>query len=556
MQSSSKTALEKVYLDETTRLRTLIALAAIFYPLWQVVYHIANPDFYDPLFLRVLVSAIAATCYYLMGRQTLNLQQICSVALVAAYSLTVHFYYLMLMNDLSVYYSAGALVVVSTTIGALPSRNSVIVYGLAAVLSAGILTVFTQQSLEHDLFLIMGLITAAVTGGIVQFSRHATIDRLAYEKTESALILDNLTEGVVLQQRDGTIYSSNQAANRILGFRSHTIEGKKSQDPIWRSIREDGTEWDGSNHPAMVALRTGVPQYDQVMGFEHESGATTWISINAQPIFREGETLPSSVVASFQDITLKREADNLLQEQQLKLVGSAKMSALGEMAAGVAHEINNPLAIISGRSTQLRRVIEKQPIDVARAQQLIQNIDSTTERISKIINGLRSFARDGKNDPFTPNTVLSIVEETIDLCRERLIKNNIKIIVDIEEKDLTIECCRGEISQILLNLFQNAFDAMEPLETEKKLVIQAITSPHHIDICVQDTGPGIPVDLREKVLQPFFTTKAVGKGTGLGLSISMGIAQAHKGRLFIEDSTSGAKFVLRLPRPGKSVAAA
>lgn len=541
---------------EISRLSSFVLLGGIAYPLWALVYRFAAPASYDPLYLRGLTTAVLVGCFLYLKRDVKSLSRVHMAFGISSYIMTIHFFYILYMNNASFLHASGSVIVIATVIAALPSRTSVVIYSvLTTLLSIGI-SLMADVPIENGVFLVAGAITATLAGSVVQFSRFETIDELAEKNTESHLILDNLVEGVVLQSRDGSIYSSNVAAEGILGLNQNDLIGSNSIDSRWNAIHEDGTDWDGSTHPAMMALKTGQPQLHKIMGLKRTTGKVTWISINAQPIYREGEVLPSSVVASFHDVTAKRESENLLQEQQLRLVGSAKMSALGEMAAGVAHEINNPLAIISGRSAQVRRALEKQPQDIPRALTLMQNIDDTVQRISKIVQGLRTFARDGRGDPMVLNPISTIITETLDLCRERLTKNNVKVETQIPEPAPQISCRPGEISQILLNLMHNAHDAMEGQKEERKIKIQVSESLHHVDISVEDSGPGIPDTLREKIMQPFFTTKPVGKGTGLGLSISMGIAQAHNGSLFLDATPKGTRFVLRLPRPVKAAQAA
>lgn len=240
------------------------------------------------------------------------------------------------------------------------------------------------------------------------------------------------------------------------------------------------------------------------------------------------------------------ESERELSLQRMKSMKAAKMASLGEMAAGVAHEINNPLTIIHGNAEHILELIEDgSEASLDRACYSAQKIQSTSLRISKVVKSLRNFARDGSQDPFEPSEVFRIVEETRELCNQRFYEKGIEFCVDEIPSDLRIECRPVEISQVLLNLFNNAFDAIQDLESKKielKLDIQEFV----VVFKIIDSGKGIPPGVQEKVMQPFFTTKEVGKGTGLGLSISHGIIQSHGGELYIDNTSDQTCFVLRL----------
>lgn len=235
----------------------------------------------------------------------------------------------------------------------------------------------------------------------------------------------------------------------------------------------------------------------------------------------------------------------MLEEQRKQSIQSAKLTALGEMASNIAHEINNPLTVISTLA-----MITKFPTPVdAREMKFNSNIDKiiqTVERIAKIVQSLRTFARDSYNDPVLPTSVQTILNTVFDLCLERL-KNN-QIDVRIEPfTDMLINCREYQIVQVLMNLLNNSLDAMEG-QKEKKINIKVIGNDKIVKIFVQDSGPKISDEIIEKMMNPFFTTKEMGKGTGLGLSISKGIVENHKGRFYFDKSESQTTFVIELPK--------
>lgn len=247
-------------------------------------------------------------------------------------------------------------------------------------------------------------------------------------------------------------------------------------------------------------------------------------------------------------LELKKSQQTIIEQQQA-LVSAAKLSSLGEMAGGIAHEINTPLAIISLKVDQMHKYLKEGSHAPQSLQDSLGIIKKTTNRIANTINGLRTFARDGRDAVVSIIKVSAVVDDTLGLCQEKFKNNGIDLIL---KKNSTYEnCCFYgrpiEISQVLLNLMNNAFDAVVDLD-QKWVKIEASEKENMIEISVTDSGGGIALDIQEKMMQPFFTTKEIGKGTGLGLSISKGIVDAHNGKLFLDRDCKNTKFILLLPK--------
>ena len=224
---------------------------------------------------------------------------------------------------------------------------------------------------------------------------------------------------------------------------------------------------------------------------------------------------------------------------------SSRLATLGEMAAGVAHEINNPLAIITGNAFQIGKLTETEEIDCDKISQKVESIISTTQRISKIVKSLKSFARQGERDPFTQVELTQVLEDTLQLCQERIRNQGVDLKVD-PIPPIAFEARSVQICQVLVNLLGNAFDAIQN-QTEMKIRVQFAVAETGRTIAVEDNGPGIPPESQQKIFEPFFTTKEVGKGTGLGLSVSRGIIQEHNGNFRLESVPGKTRFEIELP---------
>lgn len=248
------------------------------------------------------------------------------------------------------------------------------------------------------------------------------------------------------------------------------------------------------------------------------------------------------------DITDDVLAHEIIESQRTKLAVSARLASLGEMAGGIAHEINNPLQIIVGHAAVMNSRLAKGEVKPDEIATSFNKISATADRISRIVKGLRTVARDGDHDPFQVTSPILVVNDALALCAEKMRRHDIDIQVDMTALDgIYIPCRSVQISQVLLNLLTNAYHAVENVE-KKWIRIECDQSAHWIEIAVADSGVGVPANLHEKIFQPFFTTKEVGVGTGLGLSLSLSIARDHGGTIELDTTSPHTRFVLRLPR--------
>ena len=247
-------------------------------------------------------------------------------------------------------------------------------------------------------------------------------------------------------------------------------------------------------------------------------------------------------------IMIRSEKDRMqIEQHRSNLISSSKLASLGEMASGVAHEINNPLAIINGYSKILLNAAKRQDDNIQELMlQLLPQIDLTVGRISKIVQGLQSFSRDGSKDKLEYKILQEVISKTLTFCQEKFNHCAIKIEVDIKPENLQIYCSETQLSQVFLNLFNNSYGAIKNFE-EKWIKVNCFIENNLAVIRFIDSGKGIPAEIQDKIMQPFFTTKNPNEGTGLGLSISSTIVEKHGGKLFYQNESPNTTFEIHLP---------
>jgi PAS domain S-box-containing protein len=254
------------------------------------------------------------------------------------------------------------------------------------------------------------------------------------------------------------------------------------------------------------------------------------------------------LVGTSADITERKLLEAQIEASREQLVTSARLSALGMMAGNIAHEINNPVGIIHALASNLIEMVEQDeavpPEVVARSGRRIRQ---TAERISSIVRSLLHISRESASDRFRTTRVGKILDETLEICRERFRSNGVRLILPVHVPEFSVAVREAQIAQVLLNLLQNAFDAVVDHSGERWVRVEVAPREDWIVISVKDSGPGIPPDLRSRIMEPFFTTKPVGKGTGLGLSLSKTIAEEHGGRLEFSEDQGRTCFSLFLP---------
>lgn len=327
----------------------------------------------------------------------------------------------------------------------------------------------------------------------------------------------------------------NPALVRVLGYTEEELTSQCSFNFLHPDDRKE-TEKNAQTVATNGSLQNIENRYMT------KDGRTLWLSWTA--VY---EPADNAVYAVAKDVTSIKLRELEVAQQKQELAAAAKLNALGRLAAGIAHEINNPLTIVYTQVHLLRRMITSNSPKQTDLLRITEKIEHMSSRIVKIINGLRSLTRDGSNDPFETVSVHAVLEETLAFCRRNFSSQGIELSVSDVPDNVKVRARPVQISQVLLNLLNNAYDAA--IEGHDKWIRVDVRAENKIvEMRVSDSGSGIAPELRSQLFDAFFTTKPVGKGNGLGLNIAQSILSAHGGDIFLDDSAPHTTFVVRLPR--------
>jgi len=373
---------------------------------------------------------------------------------------------------------------------------------------------------------------------ILEASRDVT-DRVRLEREveKSNTFFENLiqstVDGIVVVDTKGNVLIFNEGMERLTGYKAQEVKHLTSFYPIdtakenMRKMRSDDFGPPGKMNPTSMTVTT-------------KDGQEIPVTLSASIITMDGKEVGS--VGVFTDMREILQMRKDLEEAHLQLVESERIAAIGKMAAGVAHEINNPLSGILIYAELLKESLKQN----GQHKRDIQEIIDQTLRCKKIVSELLEFSRQavGKISSFS---LKEIIDKTLSLLINQAFFHNISVTTDVDPRLPAMVGDMGQLQQVFTNLLINAADAMEG---RGRLDIQAQFDPakNQFVIRVSDTGPGIPETLREKIFEIFFTTKPAGKGTGLGLTITKNIVKLHGGNVKIEcPPEGGTTFIIELP---------
>ncbi len=341
-------------------------------------------------------------------------------------------------------------------------------------------------------------------------------------------IFESSPVGISIFDETGQCISTNDAMCEIVGGSKEGVLAQNYHDiSTWRTS--------GLYEVALESLKAGEKA-------KHEMNI---ISTFGKPLFIECHLAP---------ITVKDKQHLLLMitdltEQkalQAQMIEQSKMATLGEMATGIAHELNQPLNVMRMAVNNIQRKQRKDQVNQVYLEEKLEKVENQIERASAIIDHMRIFGRKSETSP-VPLNPNAMIEAALGLIGEQLRLSDINVQVDAPETCLPFNGYQVQIEQVLLNILGNAQDELRDVEGKKEIFITVRQNAGLITIQIEDTGRGIPEDVLPRVFEPFFTTKEIGAGTGLGLSISYGIITDMGGVIEASNTDKGARFTITLP---------
>ena len=373
-------------------------------------------------------------------------------------------------------------------------------------------------------------------------SREAELEQaMKYEQEFSAAVLNSVTAEIAVINREGVIISVNESWRRF-SMENSLEPGKYAPNTDiganYLAVFQPSKETLGSHNEEGMACRENIEAVmkGNIPSFTmeypcHSPEQRRWFSMTVTPM----KMNQGGAVISHTDITARK-----ISEQ--KVIQSSKLASLGEMSAGIAHEINNPLTTISLSLNVL-------PLSVNNPKKfevIVENLKKACARISKIVNGLKKFSRSGEGTDYKNHSLSEIVKETLVLTETKSKLNNTPVICHINSEAF-IQCNEISIEQVLINLINNSIDAVNE-SNEKWVKIEVFDEACDVILRVIDSGTGIPIKFRNKLFEPFFTTKKAGEGTGLGLSITKKILDEHNATITVLPNTPNTCFEIRFKK--------
>ncbi len=392
--------------------------------------------------------------------------------------------------------------------------------------------------------LVFLLMMAVMSTWVSRLNRQLKKSKL-YLEHQHDLVLDSVCDGIYGVDLEGNCTFVNRSMKSITGWQVEDLIGR-NQHQMLHHTHADGTPHKSDECPVYLTFQSNEPRFVEDDLFWKKDGSGFPVEYSSTPMQdHKGETVGSVVV--FRDISERKKAEEEARRHQTELAHMARLNTMGEMASGIAHELNQPLTAIATNAYASIRMLESGNISNEKLADIMEKIGHQAERSGEIIRQLRQFVR--KEQPQRCLLDLNeLIEEVLMLLRPEVRKAGVTIQRNLDRSIKKVMAQRIQIEQVILNLVKNAIEAMvnSDAETRKLVITTGMGGSHSVIVSVEDSGPGISSEMRDGLFDPFITSKK--KGLGLGLSISQGIIEAHQGNLYLDSSSlQGAIFRFALP---------
>ncbi len=343
--------------------------------------------------------------------------------------------------------------------------------------------------------------------------------------------------GVLLADEGGACFSVNECWKEMTGLKLHEAIGDRWLSAVHPEDRESVIhDWN--------RFKRGEFPFEREYRYQVSAESTTYVFAKAVMMNIGGTP---HIFRLENDLTPLILRDQQMERQRTQLESSARLAALGVMASGISHEINNPLTIIDGMTEVLGYELAAYPSAGPKLEKIKRNVG----RIYSIIRSMKALARDGSFDELKLHDLRGICDEVLIIAEQKFREHGVSLTFRCDPAVAPIRCRASEIEQVLLNILNNALDAVQEAD-EKWVQLQLEVHAGRLVLKVSDSGSGIPEAIRSSIFNPFFTTKAPGKGSGLGLSISKTLICANSAELYLEESGLRTTFVLDFPQAKES----
>jgi PAS domain S-box-containing protein len=519
--------------------RIFMFVMAFFYPVWGYIAVWLKPRLAIPIIEPV--EQRVYLCFFCLFVLILTYffkpvkDKIILLFNMLAWLFTAHFFYLLQLNHLNFLYLVGSFVLIISIASTFTFLLEVIPYSLFVLT----LAIHIPETNYHEptIVFILSMATVLVFFNIGVIAKNntqktkksisaklrKTLRLLDESNQNNQSLLESIHDGFFHIDSNWIITYFNKEAETLLNYPKAAMENQLFTDVFNYDIE---------------AYKKVAIKNERIRFESFNNNGNRILDVSVYPSSQGGLSF------YFKDISDKKKTEQMISN-------NATLSALGSMALGLAHEINNPLSILQVNSEIIQASLDEgQVLKKEQTQYYVKVIESTIDRISKILKSLQIISHKSIDKGFKKQNLKKIIESSFCLYRERFNKDNIDIQLTIPD-DLEIFCLDSELAQTFVSLITNSIDSMATV-TKRWIKVSVTDLDNSVTISIMDSGATIPESIQDKIFLPFFSTKDVSQGSGLGLSIAKGLVEIHQGTICHNNKSINTEFIIQLPKNPKA----